>query len=765
MNSQDSFNMDHYSCSPDSPKQLSSSPRLLSSSGSSRRSVKEGPIPYHKYDPPDDYTTYVEQPGGYVDIFTSQSKVEEHHRRTRFSVNSARSPNFDEQSLSTSLPGESHGDYIQVIPDGPDSGLYQNAVNSQTHTYIDVISEQETRHDYIEVLDEIAEEPSPYIEVIPDDEPFGQPQSRSLSRGDSSEIYIDVEQNRAKIEQFETRYELTQTNDVSHISTRREQHVMHCSLSRDIRHELRQTRESKTSVSSRSPRLPHSVTSHTSTEFSSLSSENDVFQDREISIVPEVFTEEATQPEDAPTVPDIAPTIDRQSSDDASSKPKPEDNTTKSIDFLTKPLLPAKSVLMASKSATLPMKSEGLATNSDINSNDVTEASLRPRSWHSENGSDQVYNSGNSTSTSESDVARDSRGFSEDENSEGCEVSPGQQLGTREDDLKLECRDRSHTEGDIHELKANGKIDQAVLQAFQNSLRNPQQYPVCSNRHQPLKRETPYTQDQIIAQLENPIQEGSPVPRNTSAEFKYICLECGWHKKSKKRSSLKPSFRTKQCPICKKPVTKQDAKCAKSKDKSNILHKIIGKRRSSDEKIEKKERDPNYMKPERPAAVAEPLFIKRVKDPTFNLGRHSPKMDSKRFELGIGPSPHASIHAVSLDAGAPDDDGIPGGKSPLIGSSSDGTSVNGSPSPLATDSTSIPSSKTLTPSGGYPLGRTTSSPPLGGGVEIGSDTLAVGIPEGEKIPRKNSGLTLPTLPEVCSHDSEKHVFTFNRIGP
>ena len=772
--------MDPYSCSPDSPKPLSTSPRLLSTNGCSRKSIKEGPIPYHKYDPPtnhEDYATYVEQPGGYVDIFTNQSQVEEHHRnRSRSSVSASRSPNFDDHSMPTSLPGESHDDYIQVIPVGPGEGLYENTEISETHTYLEIVGAGETRHDYIELLDDISEEPSPYIEVIPDDEPTNQSQNRSVSRDDYSEIYIDVEENKKRHEHFETRYDSTKTNHVSHTSTRREVHVMHSSLSRDIQHEVLQTRESKTSVSSRSPRLSHSVTSHTSAEFSSLSSESDVFHDREISIVPEVFTEDATQPEYTPIAPNVVPAIYRQSSEDSPTQPKPEDNTIETKDYLIKPPLPAKSALMASKSATLPTKSEGLATDSDVISNDVSEANQRPRSWHSENGSDQVYNSGNSTSTSESEHARDSHEFSEDENSDNGEACRGEQLGARSDDPMLECRNRSRTEGDIHGLKANGKpIDPAMLQAFQMSLRNPQQYPVCSNRHQPLTRETPFTQDQIIAQLENPIQEGSPFPKkkiNTAVEFKYICLDCGWHKKSKKRSSLKPSFRTKVCPICKNPVTKQDAKSAKNKDKSGggILNKIIGKRRNSDEKMEKKERDLNYMKPERPTAVAEPLFIKRVRDPTFthSLSRHSPSLDSKRIELGIAPPPLAAISAVSLDAGPPrgsvsNDDGTLGGKSSLTGSLSDGSIVIGSPSSVTNVSTPPMPNKNLTPLACYPLERTKSSPPLGSGGEVGSETLAAGTTEGEKIPRKNSGLTLPPLLEVCLHDGKRKFRTDTAI--
>lgn len=802
MSSLDNFGVDNLYSS--SPERCFSTPSRSSSvmSSSPRRttvSSREGPIPFHKYDPPtnrDSYAQYIQQPNGYVDIFTDQRQVEENRmrQRSRSSVSTSKSPNADDHPTYVDIPPEAQLGYVQVSPNGSDAAsqyidvLPEHSPDSSDHAYVDIIGEDQTRHDYVEVLDDgksrdkgftVPDDYPTYIEVLEDDEPTNQSRNGVISRADSDEIYIDVDENRKKYESREQRFESRgQRFEASekhfesreehveirehfesreeHVKTSyesREVHVTHNSLSRDSHHELRRTRESTASVSSPSPRWPHSVTSQTSTEFGSLSSENDVFQDREINIVPEVFVEASEKPEDIPTRSDIAPTnsdaLTTNSNNDCS---KPNDNSLRCKNSLTKPpLTPRKPALMASKSASLPTKSEGLASNGDVNSKDLNESrndrSPKPgdsrcakaRSWHSENENDPTYNSGNSTSTSESEHARDSHDFSEDEEHEDMsEVS--------------ECRNRSHTVGELQGLKANGKaIDSSMLIALEMSLTNPQQFTPYPNRHPPLTRETAYTQDQIIAQLENPIQGMSKLPdtKKTAVEFKYICSNCGWHKRSKKRPSLKPTFRTKQCPICNSPV-----KGPKNKDKSNggIFKNFKSKRRSSDEKIDK--RDPEFMKPERPTPVAKPIFIKQMRDPTTFFSRHSPSLDPKRSELGLAPSPLTAMSAVSIGGGEPRgsvscDDGTPSGKSGVVGTLPDGGD-SGLVSPHKTAFPTPSLNRTVAPSppGNYPLGRTKSSPPPGGGGEAAHETLAVEVPESEKITRKNSGLTLPTLPEV-----------------
>ncbi len=799
MNSQDSFNIDPaYSSSPETTRNFSTSPRSFSSVSSTRRSTtssKEGPIPFHKYDR-DSYAPYIHQPNGYVDIFTDQRRVEENRNRHRSRSSTSKSPNCDNHPTYVDLSSETQQDYIEVLPNEPDpSGSYiyvipGESTDTRDHTYLEVLGEGDKGL-------AISEDHPAYIEVIGDDEPTDQSRNSAISRVDSDEIYIDVEQNRKKYESreqhfksreqhfksreqhFKSREQHSESRD-EHVETSyevREQHLeTHYESQTTTHHEVhvtnnesRETRESTASVSS--ARWQHSVTSQTSTEFSSLSSECDVFQDREINIVPEVFAEESRKSEDVPTKSDIPPTIAEVTPSNSDSLPvnydndcsKPEDNSLKSKDYLTKPpLVQRKPNLVASKSATLPTKSEGLATNSDENSNDLSESrsdgsprsgdrrSVKARSWHSEN--EVTCNSENSTSTSESEHARDSHEFSDDDTSDHGEVSPREPR----DYSGLDSRARSHTTGDLRGIKTSGTGSDPMLEAFEMSLTNPQQFNPTPNRHPPLTRETAT----IIAQLENPIQGMCQLPDakkgRPTVEFKYICSNCGWHKRSKKRSSLRPIFRSKQCPICNDPVTKQDAKSSKNKDKSGgggILHKIIKKRRSSDEKNEK--RDPNFMKPERPSTSAEPLFIKRVRDPTF-LGRHSPSLDPKRSERGIAPSPKTAMSAVSIDGWEPrgsvsHDDGAATAKSPLVATLSDGSLANGVTSPAKTVFPTPSLNRINTPSSGnYPLARTRSSPPLGDGGESGSaqETLAVEVQEFEKIPRKNSGLTLPTLPEV-----------------
>jgi hypothetical protein len=129
-------------------------------------------------------------------------------------------------------------------------------------------------------------------------------------------------------------------------------------------------------------------------------------------------------------------------------------------------------------------------------------------------------------------------------------------------------------------------------------------------------------------------------------------------------------------------------------------------------------------------------------------------LDPKRSELGLAPSPLTAMSAVSIGGGEPRgsvscDDGTPSGKSGVVGTLPDGGD-SGLVSPHKTAFPTPSLNRTVAPSppGNYPLGRTKSSPPPGGGGEAAHETLAVEVPESEKITRKNSGLTLPTLPEV-----------------
>ena len=726
MNSQDNFNENSYSCSPErnaslSQRSLCSFPRRCTLPSS-----KEGAIPFHEYDPSpsaESYGPYVQSPNGYIQIFTDPKKVEENRLRNRSRSSTSRPSNIVDSPCDSSsgyvpvlASEEGHtSSYITVLP--------EDSSHPHNHHYIELIGEQEPRPNYIDVLPPEDENHPAYITVIGDEQPSKSPHT-SIQR---EEIYIDITENKKRYESREQHFQ-SRSEHVETSYRSREEHVVsrhesqsHQEIDHVTHKELRQTRESTTSARSSSPRWPHSATSQTSTEFSSISSENEVFPDREINMVTEVFAEELTK---------SASAINKDTSGS-----KPEDNSLQS-----KPtLLQTKPILGASKSATLPTKSDGLATESDVNCNELNGGEAR--GWHSENEASLTYNSGNSTSTSESDHTRDSC-----EDSDQGEGSTGEH--SPRGHVVEGIRDRSRTTGDLSTLKINGKELDPMLMEYQRSLTNPQQF--TANRHPPLERTSPFTKEEVtdlINQLENPIQgmnQFPPVTKNRSTvEIKYICSQCGWHKKSKKRSSLRPNFRSKLCPICNNPVTKQDAKNNKNKDKSSggILHKIRKKRRSSDEKIEKK--DPLGLKPDRPSISAEPLFIKRVRDHTF-VGRHSPSMDPKRSGLGIAPSPLTALHAISIDGGEPrgsvsHDDG--GGKSSLVASLSDGGTPNGVASPHKRGSTSP---------GNSPLGRTTSSPPLGGGREAGSaqESLVVDIPECDKIPRKNSGLTLATLPEV-----------------
>ncbi|XP_028409133.1 uncharacterized protein LOC114531722 isoform X2 [Dendronephthya gigantea] len=790
MSSQDSFHVENdlYSSSPESSRGYFS-PNQRSHSApvpNTRRPTfpsREGSIPFHKYDPPTNYAHYIEQKDGYVDIFTDPRKVEENRMRlnSRSSLSSARSPKSNDTPFGLYDPSESHEGYISVLPDSESASGYIDVLpdtipEHNDHTYLDVLNEEESSQHYIDVIGDgdlgatgtnVSGDPS-YIEVLPDDESTSKSTNRSISRGDSDEIYIDVDENRKKFElreqHFEshdqglvtreqqldsreengdTRHESSKENvSQTHDSPQPEVHVTCHNDSRDVCHELRQTRESTASVNSPSPRWPQSVTSQTSTDYSSLSSECDVFQERENGIVVEVFTEESTKSDGLPTNPDAIPStvvVASGNSDTLPSNevsPKSDDDSLMSKDYLAlnPPVPPAKSALVASKSATLPTKTEGLPTDSDVN-----ESRTRARSWHSDEANNLVDNSGDSSSTSESEHMRD---FSDDDTSDHSEVSPKNLSSS-------EKRDRSHTEGDLILNPNLAGMDPALLRAFQQSLTNPQALTPTSNRHPPLTREIPYNQDQIIFQLENPIQGVSQLPRsekkNSSAvEVKYICSNCGWHKRSKKRSSLRPSLRSKVCPQCNNPVTKQDAKSPKSKEKMGLFDIIRGKRRSLEGKIDKK--DLNFIKPERPSTTPEPSFLKSFRTTASELGLHSPKMDPKRSGLGIAPSPLRAIAAVSIEGEERSyDDGI-SGKNPLATSLSDSGLSEG----VASQNRTVSLTSTKTPSAQEcnPLERSKSSPPLICGNETGQDTLTADAQDCEKVPRKNSGLTLPTLPEV-----------------
>ena len=810
MSSQDSFHVENhlYSSSPESGRGGYFSPNQRSLSApvpATRRPTfpsREGSLPFHKYDPPTDYAHYIEQKDGYVDIFTDPRKVEENRmrRNSRSSVSSSRSPKFNDSSFGLYDPPDGHEGYISVLPDSESASGYIDVLpdsmpDSNDHTYLDVLSEESSQH-YIDVIaDEdsgakgtsVSDDHPSYIEVLPDDEATGQSTTRPISRDDSDEIYIDVDENRKKFESreknfvsrkqyfgshgqsFESREERlvtrkqhsesrkqnggthhesfkenvletresSETNSESNMLTHREVHMTHHSVSRDVSHELQQTRGSTASTSSPSPRWPQSVTSRTSTDYSSLSSESDVFQERENGIVVEVFTEEPAKSDELATNSDANASGNSDTLPSNKVSPKSVDNSSTSKDYLTLdiPVLPAKNALVASKSATLPTKTEGLPTNGDVNLN---ESRTRARSWHSDEGKSFVDNSGDSTSTSESEHTRD---FSDDDTSDHVEVSPRNPSSPNR-------RDRSHTEGDLILQSNLTGMDPALLRAFQQSLTNPQALPPTSNKHPPLTRETPYNQDQIIFQLENPIQGVNQLPRlekknSNAVEVKYICSNCGWHKRSKKRSSLKPSLRTKVCPQCNNPVTKQDAKTPK---KIGIFDKIRGKRKSLDGKMDRK--DLNFMKPERPSPAPEPSFLKSFRTTASELGLHSPKMDPKRSGLGIAPSPLRALAAVSIEGEERSyDDGTSSGKNPLATSLSDG----GLTELVASQhrSLSLTSTRPLSPTQECnPLARSKSSPPLVGGSETGQDTLIADGQDFEKNPRKNSGLTLPTLPEI-----------------
>ena len=758
-----------YSSSPESNRILSTSPRSVSSyPRRNTLSSREGPIPFHKYDPPsnrDSYATYVQHPDGYIDIFTDPQKVRENRmrNRSRSSLSTSKSPTFGD------ISPRSKAEYIQVVPNEDEltSGyihvLPEDNPDPSDHPYLEVIGEQETRSLYIEVLPDensgdkrtaVSEDHPAYIEVI-EDEPTSQSRNRGSSR---EEIYIDVDENRKRYESREQHFK-SRTEHVEkrsweqHFVTRHESYSTSY-LETSVTHELRQARES--TASAPSPRWPHSVTSQTSTELSSISSESDVFHDREVTIAPEVFADESTKSEDFPTESEVTPVITSVAPINSNGNgSEPDDNSPQSK--LT--ILQTKPNLVASKSDTTPTKSKGLATNSDVNSNELSESrnggspeagdgrSAKARSWHSENEAGLTYNSGNSTSTSESEHTRDSHEFSDDETSDQGEAPTMEQDSPRDHSVQNDIRNRSLTTGDLSTLKANGKEANPMLSEYERSLTNPQQF--TANRHPPLRREMPYTQDAIIAQLENPIQGMSQFSETAKSrptvKLKYICSNCGWHKRSKKRSSLKPSFRSKHCPICNHLLTKQDAKSNKNKDKSagGIFDKIRRKTRP-DERNERK--DPNIMKPERPSISPEPLFIKRVRDPQL-LSRHSPGGDLKLRDLGIAPSPLTTMSAVSIDAGEPRGS-ISGGKSSLVSSLSEGSMPNGVASPHKTVCATPSLNKIST---GNPLGRTTSSPPLAGGREAGSAQESQHlseVPDFEKVPRKNSALTLPTLPEV-----------------
>ena len=801
MNSQDLDGNGPYSCSPEANRTFSTSPhRVFNSTGGYRRatiSSKEGPIPFDKYDPPsnhDGYGHYIEHSNGYIGVLTDQRQVEKNRdrvrSRSRSNPSTSRTPSFPDHPSYVRIPPESQEGYIDVLPDESHNQYIDVLPADETelshHTYIDVVGEEKTsppNDTSLQSGSALSEDHPAYIEVLGDEESNNQISINCTQNENPvlDEIYVDVDQNRRTYELFQERsheqhlksrgqnietrvqhsklheqhselsdahvtetfcqsteeqFESREENRQNH-TLKCEQHVTHSSLSRNVQ-------ESGASVSSPSPRWPGSMTSQTSQEFSSFSSENDVFQEHEKNVVSEVFAEESANSEDIPRVALVDMSNSQKPSGNSENVPK--DDSVKPKDYLTGPPLPPKTTLMASKSATLPTVSEGQATDNDVDMNGVglvsgDRRSVKAGSWHGEDG----YNSENSSSTSES---RGSREISEDENSDPNELSRVEEV--ENSDIQHDSRNRSHTEGDADLLTTNVNIF--------NALTNPQSASCVIPRHPPLTREPMYTNARVISQLENPLQGMGEIPETKPNKI-YICSNCGWHKRSKKRSSLRPSFKSnKNCPRCLTPVTKQDAKISKSKDKSSggIFSKMRSKtkRRGSDEKDEK--RDPNFMKPERPVDVPQPLFVKKIGGSNFAFtGRHTPVIDPKRCELGLAPSPLAAMSAIAIDRGDSrvnfsHDDSNSSGKTPL-NSDEVSSKANDLPAPHRTASLTPLSKQTPMSSGSSPLGRTRSSPPFGGGGDdtcATQDTLPVDPLDGDRSPRLNSNMTLPTLPEV-----------------
>ncbi|XP_046845666.1 cyclin-dependent kinase 12-like isoform X3 [Xenia sp. Carnegie-2017] len=722
MNSFESSTMEGlYSSSPETPvRSMSFSPRKYKGAPGVRRQTiaRDRSIPFHKYDSPENnegYGHYIQNQNGYIDIFTDQKEVEENRKRnnSHSSVSIFKMEEEEKASYVDISTQFQHKHYVDVLPEESET---QNE-------YVDVLAanDDNSHPSYVEVIGEEVKvyktdvesrENSSYVEVLGDDVHLVEQQDNDVQQ----ETYKSLEKS------FKTGENFVVVREQHYQSQTITSHVISEQNSRE-----EEKLESLTNVSSPVQRYPLSVTSQTSAEFSSLSSENDVFQN-EINIVSEVFHEEEE------FVSDVSAKIT-------------EDMATDFKNTLTQnepPLRPKKSF---SHAATFPSISEGLSPESGVNlsadvklENEKSEEKrpLKVGSWHSDNGGDASH-SENSSSTSESED--DMLNWS---------------MKERNEDSIIETRERSHTIGELTSLRGNGSImESTLLKAFEMSLTNPQHINTSPKKHPPLTREP---QDQLIFELENPTQASSPSSiskkGNIGSTMKYICSNCGWYKLSKKRTSLRPNFRNKQCPRCHKLITKQESKSPKSKDKSSggILDKIRGKRRSSDEKIDK--RDPSFMKPERPVPV-EPLFVKRVRDSSFSVARHSPSLDQKRSERGIAPSPLTAFSAVSLDAGesrvsVSADDGVNMGKNPHATSVSDSTFNNSLSSTSRTISPSPSSSYNNTAN---VVSRTRSSPPLvvGANQDSSQDMLEV-----EKIPRKNSGPPLPTLPEIEDQNDPKY---------
>lgn len=691
VNSQDSFNLDAvYSSSPETaPSRLSSSPnRLRSIRMSPSLSVRSSSssIPFHQYDSPsgsprESFANYVSDGTGYIHVFTKQEDVEESRRDK---ARKASQPSTEQEPTS---PDDDHSAYIEVLQEPDDD----------SSAYIEVIGEHE------------ASEPTKSRETQ-------RPRGPSDEYGD--QIYIavlgDDEQMRAT-EESGTKYEETssETRDKIRHDMRQTSHVSPRGTRHQIRHEshreMRKTRES--SVSSAHWR---SLTSQTSSfEYSSVSSENEVFsRERDMSLTSDVFPEVEEPTTSADDIleevseknnnltesfgetENVRESLGKSGGFRESHESEPKDQTV-DTDITNCKNACASSENLSENCGNARASSGNLSENSGNtcgnSENSCDDDNSKTSSFHSEAGRDAEDtselrdDSTNTSSTSDDGNPRDSQDLSDDELGE--KSGPGPRRRSEEilsgsdsflkgaflgDELDPKMRNRSLTTGDMRSLE--NCEEYSPLKDLIERVTNPQDY-FPPKKHPPLARTTTAVLDQggleegtsfqqkIIDELMNPtvtrIESGSRKlsTRRQSNEIKYLCTECGWTKMWREKSRWKKARATKNCGRCNKVITKSNSKCSvkrkESSSKNERTGSLLGRFTSKFHSSTSVDYVEPAVRPERsPPAHQESLFLKNLKQGHLSIHTHLGSEAGMRLKLGIAPSPSQTAHALSIGGGS-----------------------------------------------------------------------------------------------------------------
>lgn len=758
MKSQESIVQDFaYGSSPDtsSSRFPTSSPKFVGAHMSPKLSIKslDHPvIPFHEYDDHSEasqgsFASYIQHENGYIHVLTAQEDVE------KFKERKGSRPSVEHEPNSA---GDDHSTYIEVL--GEDEQHDQSRDDTSPNERTRGLSSHENDYPtYIEVIEE-AQDPT-YIEVI--EEAQGQEGCFGDNRDDGKYGVMDRHQVRREI--YEKNESVTQF-------------VMdECVYSNSKRWE--------------------SLTSQTSSqEGSSVSSENEVFR-KELSTPSDVF----------PELPAKIPNNLQQISENDNSV---EESVVESSQAETK--------LPLEVQRRLQRESQDSDSGEVINSENFSrKENSNTNSWHSGNGSDladtsETHDTTSSGSESESEVgnSQDSQEICEEEvvgdtdhrhrtNSDTTNLESPSPRDSFDGSLKpTEMRPRSFTTSDVSVLASNETYNPKLLQDLLERMTYPQHF-FPANNHPVLKRESPATcskpgvqlEDEIAAQLMHPTAAASwgtserARTRHSAGEIKYVCSECGWYKRSRKRSVLK---KAKKCERCKKLIykssttdsTRQKSPKSPKKDKGNsIFNRVTRKLRESQQgSVDSFEFD----RPDRPTTSVhpKPSFVKQLNN---RVPIHNPALNSKLGALGIAPSQARMIKALTIggDSQTPlrskppvqNENTSSTVKNPLTPSFSEG-SVSASPvSPPEPERRSpaqatVPKMTSTSPgeneNSRVPVTRAASSPVGNMETETTSDLLTE-FRNDKASPRKLSGGNLPPLPEVdvsitgCSRDEVKEI--------